>query len=145
MLCSRPRERYRERENARSGQQQEGSLRSSSRDREAGTSQLVAHGPTTVSQTPTIVLAGSRSFSGHIPTILQSKDRAADERGTTYEESVEGSRDSGDGSSIGDPELSSAFDGLVPRHGSRGSRSRQVVERREREGRREGKWERKQS
>ncbi|OAY73554.1 hypothetical protein ACMD2_02487 [Ananas comosus] len=138
---SRPRERYRERENARSGQQQEGSLRASSRDREAGTSQLVAHGPTT----PTIVLAGSRSFSGHIPTILQSRDRAADERGTTYEESVEGSRDSGDGSSIGDPELGSAFDGLVPRHGSRGSRSRQVVERREREGRREGKWERKHS
>jgi len=72
-----------------------------------------------------------------------------EERSTAYEDSFEGSRDSGDASSVGDPELASAFDGLaggfgsVPRHGSRGSKPRQIAERRERDGRREGKWERK--
>ena len=89
-----------------------------------------------------VVLAGSRTFSGgNLPTILQPRERAADE---------ESAWDAGDASSIGDAE----FDGARP-HGPRGSSksslSRQVVERRERDGaaaagtaRREGKWERKQ-
>lgn len=93
------------------------------------------------SPAPTLVLSGSRSFTGQLPTILQSRDRGADERTAGYEENIE------DASSVGDPDLPSGFDGLgfgpLPRHGSRGSKSRQIVERRERDGRREGKWERK--
>lgn len=97
---------------------------------------------------PTVVLSGSRPFSGQLPTILQSRDRL-DECGSSYEENLDGSKDSGDTGSVGDPDLASAFDGQpggfgsAQRHGSRGSKSRQVVERRERDGRREGKWERK--
>ncbi|KAF5451858.1 hypothetical protein F2P56_026920 [Juglans regia] len=135
---SRPRERYRERENGRSGN--EGSTRSSgSLQPETSTS--------STSVMPTVVL---RQFSGQLPTILQSRDRP-DESVSSYEENVDGSKDSGDTCSVGDPELVSAFDGpsggfgSAQRHGSRGSKSRQVVERREREGRREGKWERKHS
>ncbi|XP_062200661.1 uncharacterized protein LOC133903346 isoform X2 [Phragmites australis] len=129
---SRSRERYRERDGSSRGQQ-EGSLRSSSRGHEGGGS----------AQVPApVVLAGSRTFSGgNLPTILQPRERAADE---------ESAWDAGDASSIGDAE----FDGARP-HGPRGSSksssSRQVVERRERDGaaaagtaRREGKWERKQ-
>lgn len=95
--------------------------------------------------TPTVVLAGSRPFSGNLPTILQSRERTSDERGTGYEDNAaEGSRDSGDTGSIGDPEFDGPGSGA--RHGTRGSKSsRQVVERRERDGRREGKWERKHS
>lgn len=134
LFCSRSRERYRERDGGRS--QQEGSLRSSSRGHEGGGSaQAVAPAG---GSSPTVVLAGSRTFSGgNLPTILQPRERAADEDSTW---------DSGDASSIGDPE----FDG-TRQHGPRGSgskssSSRQLVERREREGaaRREGKWERKQ-
>lgn len=98
-----------------------------------------------------MVLSGSRSFSGQPPTILQSRDRS-DDCGSSYEENFDGSKDSGDTGSVGDPESISAFDGqssgfgLGQRHGSRGSKSsRQVMERREKEGRREGKWERKHS
>ncbi|KAJ6814051.1 uncharacterized protein M6B38_139160 [Iris pallida] len=145
---SRPRERYRERDNVRPGH--EGTMRSSSRGRESATSQITS-GTNATSPAPTVVLAGSRSFSGQLPTILQSRDRT-EERSTGYDDNFEGSRDSGDTNSVGDPELASAFDGLgggvgsVPRHGTRGSKSRQIAERRERgEGRREGKWERKHS
>ncbi|KAG8092705.1 hypothetical protein GUJ93_ZPchr0012g20199 [Zizania palustris] len=140
---SRSRERYRERDNSRA--QQEGSLRSSSRGHEGGSAQMPTtsgvSGPS-ISSATTVVLAGPRSFSGNLPTILQSRERSTDER---YEDNAEGS---GDASSIGDPELGSALDGLGPgtRHGPRGSKSsRQVVERRERDCRREGKWERKHS
>ncbi|TVU31484.1 hypothetical protein EJB05_23171, partial [Eragrostis curvula] len=139
---SRSRERYRERDGGRS--QQEGSIRSSSRGHEGGGSAQAlapAGGPG-----PTVMLAGSRTFSGgNLPTILQPRERTADEDSTW----AEGSRDSGDASSIGEPE----FDG-TRQHGPRGSgskssSSRQLVERRERDGaagtaRREGKWERKQ-
>uniref|UniRef100_A0A0D9XMZ4 DNA-repair protein Xrcc1 N-terminal domain-containing protein n=1 Tax=Leersia perrieri TaxID=77586 RepID=A0A0D9XMZ4_9ORYZ len=139
---SRSRERYRERDNGRA--QQEGSLRSSSRGLEGGS------GPSISSSGTTVVLGGARSFSGNLPTILQPRERSTDERSTGYEDNAEGS---GDASSIGDSELgSSALDGLGvstgTRHGARGSKSstsRQVVERRERDGRREGKWERKHS
>lgn len=100
---------------------------------------------------PTVVLSGSRQFSGQLPTILQSRDRP-DECASSYEENPDGSKDSGDTGSIGDPDSVSAFDGQsggfgsAQRHGSRGSKSRQGVERRERgDGRREGKWERKHS
>ncbi|OEL13670.1 hypothetical protein BAE44_0025313 [Dichanthelium oligosanthes] len=140
---SRSRERYRERDGGRA-QQEGGSLRSSSRGHEGGSSQT----PTPAGG-PAAVLAGSRSFSGgSLPTILHPRERAAADEDNAW---TEGSRDSGDASSIGDPE----FDGPRP-HGSRGSgassksSSRQVVERRERDGtaagtgRREGKWERKQ-
>jgi len=103
--------------------------------------------------TPAIVLSGSRPFSGQPPTILQSRDRQ-DDCGSSYEENFEGSKDSGDTGSVGDPDSITAFDGQsvgfgsAQRHGSRGSKSRQVMERREgreRDGRREGKWERKHS
>ncbi|XP_022718696.1 uncharacterized protein LOC111276964 isoform X3 [Durio zibethinus] len=140
---TRPRERYRERENGRPSN--EGSTRtSSSLQPETTTSSLIA-------ATPTIVLSGSRSFSSQPPTILQSRDRG-DECSSSYEENFDGSKDSGDTGSVGDPELVSTFDGQSggfgssQRHGSRGSsKSRQVLERRERDGRRESKWERKHS
>ncbi|KAJ8505417.1 hypothetical protein OPV22_006303 [Ensete ventricosum] len=138
---SRSRERYRDRDSGRSGQ--EANLRSSSRGHDGGAPQMTTTISTGSSTGPTVVLAGSRSFSGQLPTILQPRDRA-DERTSNYEDAIEGSRDSGDASSIGDSESGSAFDGLpgtygtAPRHGSRGSKSRQIVERRERDGRREG-------
>lgn len=134
ITCSRPRERFRERENGRPSN--EGNLRTS-----AGSLQPE-------SMMPTVVLSGSRQFSGQLPTILQSRDRQ-DEGGSSYEENFDGSRDSGDTGSIGDPELVSALEGQPggsgssQRHGSRGSKSRQIMERRDRDGRREGKWERK--
>ncbi|KAG5009705.1 hypothetical protein GYH30_018179 [Glycine max] len=140
---SRPRDRFRERENGRSGN--EGSTR-------AGSGSLQPEIPSTSSSmapSPTIVLSGSRTFSGQPPTILQSRDRQ-DDTGSMYEENVDGSKGSGDTSSIGDPELVSAFDGQPggygsQRHSSRGSKSRQLGERRDRDSRREGKWERKHS
>ncbi|XP_020235831.1 uncharacterized protein LOC109815494 isoform X2 [Cajanus cajan] len=136
---SRPRDRFRERENGRSGS--EGSTR-------AGSGSLQPENPST-SSSPTIVLSGSRAFSGQLPTILQSRDRQ-DDTSSMYEENVDGSKDSGDTSSIGDPELVSAFDGQPggygsQRHSSRGGKARQVGERRDRDSRREGKWERKHS
>ncbi|KAM0934044.1 putative Galactose-binding-like domain superfamily [Dioscorea sansibarensis] len=136
---TRPRERYRE--SGRSGQ--EGSLRASSRGHEGGSNaQAATSGPNMSSQAPTVVLTGARSFSGQLPTILQPRDRA-EERSGGYDDNLEGNRDSGDTGSVGDPELSSAFDsfGSASRHGSRGSKSRQVTDRRDRDGR--GKWERK--
>ncbi|XP_054784251.1 uncharacterized protein LOC129291108 isoform X2 [Prosopis cineraria] len=141
---SRPRERFRERENGRSGN--EGSSR-------GGSGSLQPDVPTTTSSSiaasPTIVLSGSRQFSGQLPTILQSRDRQ-DDSSSLYEENLDGSKDSGDTGSIGDPELVSAFDGQSSGYGSqrqssRGSKSRQAGERRERDNRREGKWERKHS
>ena len=133
-FCSRSRERYRERDGVRA-QQEAGSLRSSRRGQEGGSAQASAP-----AGAPTVMLAGSRTFSGgNLPTILQPRERSADEDNAWAEDS----------SSNGDPEL----DGVRP-HGPRGSSkpsSRQVVERRERDGgtaagtgRREGKWERKQ-
>lgn len=141
---SRPRDRFRERENGRSGN--EGSTRVGS------SGSLQPEIPSTTSSivpSPTIVLSGSRTFTGQLPTILQSRDRQ-DDTGSMYEENVDGSKDSGDTSSIGDPELVSAFEGpssgyASQRHSSRGSKSRQVGERRDRDSRREGKWERKHS
>ncbi|KAM0832697.1 hypothetical protein ACQ4PT_064731 [Festuca glaucescens] len=117
---SRTRERYRERDNVRSPQH-DGS-RSQGHEGQ-----------------PTVVVGASRpSF----PTILQSRDRGSD----GYEDNAEGSRDSGgDTSSMGDPEFDGPGSGM--RHGTRSGSSRSsrpVVERRERDGRREGKWERKQ-
>ncbi len=141
-ICSRPRDRYRERENGRSGN--EGSTRISSGSLQPETSAT----STSMGTMPTVVLSGSRQFSGQLPTILQSRDRL-DECASSYEENLDGSKDSGDTGSVGDPDLVSAFDvqsggfGSAQRHGSRGSKSRQVVERRERDSRREGKWERK--
>lgn len=57
-----------------------------------------------------------------------------EERTAAYEDNFEGSRDFGDANSVNNLELASVFDGLpggfgsVPRHGSRASKSRQVVE-----------------
>ncbi|XP_044498072.1 uncharacterized protein LOC123220115 isoform X3 [Mangifera indica] len=142
---SRPRDRYRERENGRSGT--EGTARTSG----GGLQAEISGSNSSMGGIPTMVLSGSRSFSGQPPTILQSRDRS-DDCGSSYEENFDGSKDSGDTGSVGDPESISAFDGqssgfgLGQRHGSRGSKSsRQVMERREKEGRREGKWERKHS
>lgn len=128
---SRP--RYRERENGRasSGGQPDTSTSSSS-----------------IAAAPKVVLSGARQFSGQVPTILQSQERA-DEYGSGYEENFDGSKDSGDTGSVGDPEIGSGFEGQsiafssTLRHGSRGSKSRQILERRERDSRRESKWERK--
>ncbi|CAA7403903.1 unnamed protein product [Spirodela intermedia] len=133
---SRPRERYRERDNGRTAPE------GSSRGRDGGT--FLA----TAAPGSTLVLAGSRSsfLDKQPPTILQPLERA-DERGPAYEDNYEGGRDSGDASSVGDPEtasLEAGGFGSAPRQG-RGGKSRQIVERREREGRREGKWERKHS
>lgn len=97
---------------------------------------------------PKVVLSGGRQFSGQVPTILQSQDRS-DETGSAYEENFDGSKDSGDTGSIGDPDMVSALEGQSIgfgsslRHPSRGGKSRQIMERRERDSRREGKWERK--
>ncbi|KAJ4721404.1 Galactose-binding domain-like, Armadillo-type fold protein [Melia azedarach] len=139
---SRTRERYRERENGRSSAEGTGRTGSGSLQPDISSSS------SSMGAMPTIVLSGNRSFSGQTPTILQSRDRS-DDCGSSYEENFEGSKDSGDTGSIGDPESVSAFEGQSggfgsgQRHGSRGSKSRQVMERRERDGRREGKWERK--
>ncbi|KAF6169424.1 hypothetical protein GIB67_021427 [Kingdonia uniflora] len=143
---SRPRDRYRDKESGRS--QHEGNLRPNSSDRE-GVATLPAG---LASPMPNVVMGGSRSFSGQLPTILQPRERI-DERslgGGSYEESFDGSKDSGDTGSFGESELASAFDGQTgnygssQRPGSRGNKPRQIIERREREGgRREGKWERK--
>ncbi|KAG9452896.1 hypothetical protein H6P81_005800 [Aristolochia fimbriata] len=146
----RPRERYRERENGRSSH--DGGPRSSSRGRENTSQQSASSGlpaATNMSSTPTVVLS-SRAFPNQPPTILQSRDRVED-RSVVYEENLDGSRDSGDTGSVGDPDLASAFDGSAGgfgssgRQGARGNKSRQIMERRERDGRREGKWERKHS
>ncbi|MCL7047247.1 hypothetical protein MKW94_012626 [Papaver nudicaule] len=151
----RQRDRYRDRENGRSGH--EGGIRSSSTGHESGpTSQTPTGGASSnVASIPTVVLggSGSRQFSGQLPTILQSRDRPEERGGGSYEDNFEGSRDSGDTGSVGDSDTASAFDGQAGGFGSgqrnisRGSKSRQLVERREREGggRREGKWERKHS
>ncbi|XP_057531547.1 uncharacterized protein LOC130809771 isoform X2 [Amaranthus tricolor] len=138
---SRPRDRYRDRENGRSGA--DGSLRIS------GTSlppDMSVNTPS-LATTPTVVLSGSRTFSVQPPTILQARERV-DECSNSYEENFDGSKDLGDTGSTGEPDLGSGFDALAggfgsQRHGSRGGKSRQILERREREGRREGKWERK--
>ncbi|KAJ1694277.1 hypothetical protein LUZ63_010975 [Rhynchospora breviuscula] len=135
-------DRYRERDNGRSGQL-EGSTRSSSRGHDSGPASQV--GPT-ASSMPTVMLSGSnRSYLNQQPTmILQSRDRTDDRVSMSYEDSIErGSRDSGDANSIGESELGQAFDGYGSGH-RRGGRSRHGGERRERESRREGKWERKQ-
>ncbi|PIN21717.1 hypothetical protein CDL12_05591 [Handroanthus impetiginosus] len=135
---SRARDRYRERENSRDSN--EGSLRPISRS-------VQPDSIATATTTP-VMLPGRGSFSGQAPTILQSRERS-DECGSSYEENFDGSKDSGDTGSVGDPEMVSALEGQsvsfgsAQRHGSRGSKSRQIVERRERDGRREGKWERK--
>ncbi|XP_020698245.1 uncharacterized protein LOC110110923 isoform X2 [Dendrobium catenatum] len=80
---------------------------------------------------------------GQHPTILQPRDRPSERSSPSFEDNHEGSRDSGDANSIGDSELSLAFEGGFSSAPRRGSKSRQVMERRERDGRREGKWERK--
>lgn len=142
---SRPRDRYRERENGRSSNEGSARTNAGNLQPDTATSSSMA--------TQAIVLSGTRPFSGQPPTILQSRDRQ-DDCGSSYEENFEGSKDSGDTGSVGDPDSMTAFDGQsvgfgsAQRHGSRGSKSRQVMERREgreRDGRREGKWERKHS
>ncbi|KAJ7950647.1 Galactose-binding domain-like, Armadillo-type fold protein [Quillaja saponaria] len=140
---SRPRERFRERENGRSGI--EGGIRTG-----GVTLQPESSTPSSSLAASPAILSGSRPFSGQLPTILQSRDRQ-DECGSLYEENLDGSKDSGDTNSVGDPDLVSPFDGQSggygssQRHGSRSNKSRQVGERRERDSRREGKWERKHS
>ncbi|RAL53954.1 hypothetical protein DM860_004425 [Cuscuta australis] len=130
---SRPRERYRERESGRGAS--EGTLLKSNAE-----------------------TMGPRPISTQQPTVTQSRDRS-DEGGKSYDDNFEGSRDSGDMASIGgDADMASmSLDGATPtnfapsqKHGgsSRGGSgagkpSRQIMERRERDGRREGKWERK--
>ncbi|KAL6515007.1 hypothetical protein OROGR_020586 [Orobanche gracilis] len=144
-LMRRSRDRYRERENGR--ETNEGSLRTSTtRDVQHDT---VSATTTTTTTTTTGGFSGRGSFSGPLPTILQTRERT-DDCGSSYEENFDGSRDSGDTGSVGDPDMVSTLEGQNigfgsgQRHGSRGGgKSRQIVERRERDGRRDGKWERK--
>ncbi|XP_049936727.1 uncharacterized protein LOC116265450 isoform X2 [Nymphaea colorata] len=144
---SRPRERYRERDSGRPAQ--EGSLRPSSAGsggREGAITPPPAGGTNATSATP-LVLGSSRTYAVQPPLILKSRERT-EER--TYDDNIDGSRDSGDAGSIGDPDSSSVDGtsvgyGASHRHGSRSGKPRQIVERRERDGRREGKWERKHS
>ncbi|CAI9262315.1 unnamed protein product [Lactuca saligna] len=137
---SRPRERYRERDNGRSTN--EGNLRTS------GGSGGSGGGLPPDFTNPTIVLSGGRQFSGQPPTLLQPRDRQ-DDGGSSYEENFDGSRDSGDTGSVGEADVMMALEGQSgnfgsgQRNASRGNKSRQVMERRERDGRREGKWERR--
>ncbi|CAN0881924.1 hypothetical protein LINGRAHAP2_LOCUS14502 [Linum grandiflorum] len=85
---------------------------------------------------PTIV---SRAFSGQTPTILLQSRERQDDCGSSYDDGS-----IGDSGSVGDPELMSAFlDVSGQRRGANKSKQHHSVERREREGRREGKWERK--
>ncbi|XP_076954574.1 uncharacterized protein LOC143629097 [Bidens hawaiensis] len=98
---SRPRERYRERDNGRL------------------TNDLT--NPNSSSM-PAVVLSGSRQFSGQ-PTLLQARDEGGDE------ENFDGSRDSGDTGSLGEADLVMALDGQSGQR--RGNKSRQVRERRE--------------
>ncbi|CAA6667091.1 unnamed protein product [Spirodela intermedia] len=123
---SRPRERYRERDNGRTAPE------GSSRGRDGGT--FLA----TAAPGSTLVLAGSRSsfLDKQPPTILQPLERA-DERGPAYEDNYEGGRDSGDASSVGDPETQKIS---LTREGEReGMRS--LIKGRERERRRESSHE----
>ncbi|KAL8144385.1 hypothetical protein V2J09_017417 [Rumex salicifolius] len=133
---SRSRDRHKDKDGLKSGGD------SSSR---ASTSvvqpELSINNSSTITSMPTVVLSGQRTLSGQLPTIMQTRDQVDE-----YEENI----DSGDTGSTGDPELGTAFDGQVggfgssQRHSSRGVKSRQqAAERRERDGRREGKWERK--
>ncbi|KAL3815180.1 hypothetical protein ACJIZ3_016448 [Penstemon smallii] len=129
---SRARDRYRERENS-SRESNEGNLRTNTR--------IMQH-DTTIPTSP-VVLTGTRSFQNQVPTILQSRERSED-CSSNYEENVDGSKDSGDTGSVGDPDIAEGQSSNLARHGSRGSsKSRQIIDRRERDGRREGKWERK--
>ncbi|XP_006359177.1 uncharacterized protein [Solanum tuberosum] len=135
----RLRERYREREMGRAGNEGTRTSTGMTQPETATSSSMVTM--------PTVVLSGARQFSGQHPTILQSRDR--DDCGSSYEENFDGSKDSGDTGSIGDADLVSALEGpsmnfgSSQRPGPRGSKPRQIVERRERDGRRESKWERK--
>nr|XP_043623624.1 uncharacterized protein LOC122595343 [Erigeron canadensis] len=141
---SRPRERYRERDNGRSTN--EGNLRTSGGS--GGFQPDITNPSSSMSATPTIVLSGSRQFSGQPPTLIQSRDRQ-DEGGSGYEENFDGSRDSGDTGSVGEADSVTALEGQsgnfgsAQRNVSRGNKSRQMIDRRERDGRREGKWERR--
>ena len=138
-VCSRPRDRYRERDNGRPTN--EGTLRTSGSGDFTNPSSSMA-------STQNIVLPGQRKFSGQQTTLLQSRDRP-DDGGSGYEENIDGSRDSGDTGSVGEPDLMMALEGQSgnfgpgQRHGSRGNKPRQVMDRRERDTRREGKWERR--
>ncbi|KZV29503.1 hypothetical protein F511_22732, partial [Dorcoceras hygrometricum] len=140
---SRQRDRYRERDNLQEAN--EGNLRTSARTVQQD---AITSNPSVGNQ-PTVVLSGARPFSGQLPTILQSRERS-DECGSSYEDNIDGrSKDSGDTGSVGEPDTVSALEGQstgftsAQRHGSRGSKPRQIVDRRERDARREGKWERK--
>ncbi|KAL9245193.1 hypothetical protein vseg_018871 [Gypsophila vaccaria] len=139
---SRPRDRYRDRDNGRSTG--DGSFRGSATSLQPD---MPVNTPSNAAP-HSVVLSGSRAFSGQLPTILQARDRA-EEPTSLYDENFDGSKDSGETSSTGDPELASGFDGLPTafgssqRQGPRGGKSRQILDRRERDGRREGKWERK--
>nr|GEV14025.1 hypothetical protein [Tanacetum cinerariifolium] len=137
---SRPRDRYRERDNGRPTN--EGTLRTS------GSGDFTNPSSSMASTTNIVLPAGQRQFSGQQTTLLQSRDRP-DDGGSGYEENIDGSRDSGDTGSVGEPDLIMALEGQSgnfgpgQRHGSRGNKPRQVMDRRERDTRREGKWERR--
>ncbi|KAG6557533.1 hypothetical protein Mapa_000807 [Marchantia paleacea] len=159
---SRPRERYREREreSGRTGQDGGTTPRPSAAGggamRESGTTPPAT--PTAAAGTPTAGGGNSRSSYNSGGFAQGGRDR--DDRGGYEESTAEGNgargEMGGDGNSnFGDVEgggsgLEAGSAGnLASGHRQSGSRTtrptRQIVERRERDGRREGKWERKQT
>lgn len=104
----------------------------------------LATAPATAVTSP--VALSSRAYPGQSLALLHARERSED-RG--YDEVLDGNgmlRD--DVSSYGESEAGVGMDSNLSssqRQSSRSSRPRQVVERRERDGRREGKWERKQN
>jgi hypothetical protein len=103
--------------------------------------------------------AGSRSYNSGFAQAARDRDERRDERGGYEDSGTEGNgvsrEDTSDGNNFNDgeggvPGIDGGASGNVAsgqRQGSsRGSRlTRQIVERRERDSRREGKWERKQT
>eukprot|EP00252_Welwitschia_mirabilis_P024837 TRINITY_DN7527_c0_g2_i1.p1 TRINITY_DN7527_c0_g2~~TRINITY_DN7527_c0_g2_i1.p1 ORF type:complete len:1065 (-),score=225.82 TRINITY_DN7527_c0_g2_i1:248-3442(-) len=155
---SRPRERYRERDGRTShepvlrpsssgGGMREGSgTPPPTPTASASASSIINIG--SLSSTPTIVMNSSRAPLCQPSGISHVRERG-EER--SYDDNVDAFRDNYETSSTGDSELGSTSDimnlntyGAPNRQGSHGSKPRQIVERRERESRREGKWERKQ-
>ncbi|KAG0598738.1 hypothetical protein M758_12G097000 [Ceratodon purpureus] len=160
---SRPRERYRERE--REGQRtgQEGPARANS---DVGARETATTPPatptagapaTSVSTPPTATsnTSSSRGYAAHERDRDRDRDRdRSDERGG-FEDSGDANgampRDATEGTGLNDDGVpgvegsSAGSAGTGHRQGPRSARPRQIVERRERDGRREGKWERKQT
>lgn len=144
---SRPRERYRERESGRSSQESRPNSSSGINHESSTTPPATPTAGASTSSFPSIVIASStlnsRAYPGQSLISSQIRDRM-DDRG--YDEGLDGVGINVEAGNYGDLEVGVIDMGSgIHRQGSRASRPRQIVERRERESRREGKWERKQT